>query len=275
MTTADERLIADMLLWRDVAAFVQGDWDAVAADFDAEAFVGYAGRDAGDLPWELKYPSLEDYRDDWLKQSRVMREGCFPDLERQLLEVQRLASIEVRGEHALVHKVFDGALSGAGESRILSWHTYYFLRRGAGSDSWRITGFAGYLGAPHQGRISSPVTSQHSTAGPYSPALRISPGEIVVISGQGPLDTDGRVVGETIEEQTAVTLDNCLAQLKAAGATSADVFKANVYLSDLRDWDAFNAVYVKFFPSVLPVRAAIGVDLLLDMKVEIEMWAAP
>ena len=53
-----------------------------------------------------------------------------------------------------------------------------------------------------------------------------------------------------------------------------DVFKVNVFLTDLAEWPRFNAVYARIMPKPLPVRTAVGVGLLETFKVEIEMWAA-
>lgn len=115
--------------------------------------------------------------------------------------------------------------------------------------------------------------SQHVTAGPYSPVLEVGPGKIVVISGQAAIDPAGKVIGDTIEEQTRFTLENCAKQLADAGCTLADVFKANCYLTDLDEWDRFNKVYMSMMPEPRPVRTTVGVKLLLTLKVEIEMWA--
>lgn len=77
---------------------------------------------------------------------------------------------------------------------------------------------------------------QHVTAGPYSPVLEISGFQkIVVISGQAALDMQGNVIGETIEEQTVKTLENCKAQLERAGCTFDNVFKVNAFITDLRN----------------------------------------
>lgn len=116
--------------------------------------------------------------------------------------------------------------------------------------------------------------TQHKTAGPYSPVLEIECSKLVVISGQAALDMDGNVVGDTIEEQTAKTLDNCLAQLAMSGCTLADVFKVNAFLADLDDWDGFNRVYMERIPEPRPVRTTVGTKLLQNFMVEIEMWAA-
>lgn len=115
---------------------------------------------------------------------------------------------------------------------------------------------------------------QHKTAGPYSPVLEIDGRRLVVISGQAPLDDEGRVIGRTIEEQARVTLDNCRRQFKTAGVELAQVFKVNVYLTDLADWPRFNEVYKTYFAEPRPARTAIGAFLLSGFLVEIEMWAA-
>ena len=114
---------------------------------------------------------------------------------------------------------------------------------------------------------------QHVTAGPYSPVLEVDARRLVVISGQVAVDMDGVVIGETIEEQTRATLDNCVFQLASANCTLADVFKVNIYLSDLGQWTRFNAVYESMMPEPLPVRTAVQAVLLPGFIVEIEMWA--
>lgn len=115
--------------------------------------------------------------------------------------------------------------------------------------------------------------SQHPKAGPYSPVLIVPAGDLVAISGQGPIDPDGNVIGDTIEEQTKHTLDNCRRQLASAGASFDDVFKVTVHLVDLDEWARFNEVYKAEFNPPFPVRTTTGVDLLNGMRVEIDMLA--
>ncbi|MEM6632658.1 MAG: RidA family protein [Bacteroidota bacterium] len=114
---------------------------------------------------------------------------------------------------------------------------------------------------------------QHVTAGPYSPVLFVNPGQIIVISGQASIDPEGNVVGETIEEQTHYTLQNCQKQLATAGCTFDDVFKVNIFLTDIQEWPRMNEVYKTYFPGLKPVRTAVGSALLFTLKIEIEMWA--
>lgn len=107
--------------------------------------------------------------------------------------------------------------------------------------------------------------------GAYSQGLRA--GDFIFVSGQGPLDpATGKVVGETIEEQTARTLENIKAILEAAGASMADVVKATVHLSDLSLFERYNKVYASYFPDPKPVRTTVG-SQLLGIMVEIDVIA--
>ncbi len=107
--------------------------------------------------------------------------------------------------------------------------------------------------------------------GAYSQGLRV--GDFVFVSGQGPLDPEtGKVVGETIEEQTARTLENVKAILEAAGASMADVVKVTAHLSDLSLFDRYNKVYATYFPDPKPTRTTVGSQLLAIM-VEIDAIA--
>ncbi len=106
--------------------------------------------------------------------------------------------------------------------------------------------------------------------GPYSPGLKV--GNMVFVSGQGPVDPQGNVVGETIEEQTAKVLENIRLILAEAGASMADVVKATVHLSDLALFERYNRVYVQHFPDPKPVRTTVG-SQLLGILVEIDVIA--
>lgn len=110
-----------------------------------------------------------------------------------------------------------------------------------------------------------------SPMGAYSQGLKA--GDFVFVSGQGPLDPDtGKVVGETIEEQTTRTLENVKAILEAAGASMADVVKVSAHLSDLSLFDRYNKVYSTYFPDPKPTRTTVG-SQLLGIMVEIDAIA--
>jgi 2-iminobutanoate/2-iminopropanoate deaminase len=99
-----------------------------------------------------------------------------------------------------------------------------------------------------------------SPVGAYSQGLRA--GDFVFVSGQGPLDPQtGKVVGETIEEQTARVLENIKAILEAGGASMADVVKVSAHLTDLSLFERYNRVYASYFPDPKPTRTTVGSQL--------------
>jgi 2-iminobutanoate/2-iminopropanoate deaminase len=112
-----------------------------------------------------------------------------------------------------------------------------------------------------------------SPVGPYSQGLRV--GDFIFVSGQGPLDpATGEITGDTIEEQTARVLENIKTILEAAGASMADVVKANAYLRDMSLFDRYNKVYVNYFPDPKPARTTVGSVLPMEgMLIEIDVIA--
>ena len=112
-----------------------------------------------------------------------------------------------------------------------------------------------------------------SAIGPYSQGIKA--GNLVITSGQLPLDPATGAFPEGIEAQTRQSLTNCKAVLEAAGATMADVIQTTVFLSDMNDFAAMNGVYATFFEGACPARSAVQVARLpKDAMVEIECIAA-
>ena len=96
--------------------------------------------------------------------------------------------------------------------------------------------------------------------GAYSQGLRV--GDFLFVSGQGPLDpATGKIVGGTIEEQTARVLENIKAILEAGDATMTEVVKVSAHLSDLSNFAAYNKVYASYFPDPKPTRTTVGSQL--------------
>jgi 2-iminobutanoate/2-iminopropanoate deaminase len=122
-------------------------------------------------------------------------------------------------------------------------------------------------------KLVPPGAAQHKAAGPYSPVLEVQADRLVVISGQVAVDPDGNILGDTIEEQTRATLENCRRQLETAGCTFQDVFKVNAYMADINEWNRFNVVYMEMIPEPRPARTTVGAKLLRTFRIEIEMWA--
>lgn len=110
--------------------------------------------------------------------------------------------------------------------------------------------------------------------GPYSQGIK--DGDRVYVSGQGPVDPEtGEVVSDDVGEQTTQTIENLAAILEAAGTSLDDVLKANVYVTDMDDYETVNEVYAEYMSEPYPARSAIEVaDLPIDIGVEIEVVAA-
>lgn len=109
--------------------------------------------------------------------------------------------------------------------------------------------------------------------GPYSQAIRV--GNMVFTSGQIPLHPQtGEIVGATAAEQARQVLQNLQAVLQAAGASLQNVVKTTIFLTDLGQFAAVNAVYAEFFPDNPPARSTVQVAALpRGVQVEIEAVA--
>ncbi len=107
--------------------------------------------------------------------------------------------------------------------------------------------------------------------GPYSRG--VDAGTTVYVSGQLGLTPEGTLPA-TVEEQTARALSNVKAILEAAGCSMDAVVKTTVFLKDMNDFAAVNAVYAGFFSEPFPARSAVQVARLpKDAKIEIEAVA--
>ena len=108
--------------------------------------------------------------------------------------------------------------------------------------------------------------------GPYSQAIRTE--SMVFASGQIALNPETGMLPEGIEAQTKQALENCRAVLETAGTGLQNVVKTTVFLSDMNNFAAMNAVYAGFFPDCPPARSAVEVARLpKDALVEIECIA--
>lgn len=110
--------------------------------------------------------------------------------------------------------------------------------------------------------------------GPYSQGVAAG-GRMVFTAGQIPLDpATGQVAAGGIAAQTRQALTNLRAVLHAAGSGLEHAVKTTVFLADMNDFAAMNAVYSEFFPSDPPARSAVQVSRLpKDVLVEIEAVA--
>ena len=111
--------------------------------------------------------------------------------------------------------------------------------------------------------------------GPYNQAV-VADGPLVFCSGQIPIDpATGELSHGDVSAQTRLVLSNLSAVLETAGSSLGEVVKATVYLKDMNDFGAMNAVYAEFFGEEdAPARAAVEVARLpKDVLVEIDAIA--
>lgn len=94
------------------------------------------------------------------------------------------------------------------------------------------------------------------------------------VSGHGPVDlATGNVVHGTIEEETLFTLSHVKKIVEAAAGTIEDIVKCTVHLTDINDFDRYNAAYGSFFPGIRPARTTVQSVLSDGMKIEIDAIA--
>lgn len=119
------------------------------------------------------------------------------------------------------------------------------------------------------------ITSPNAPAalGPYSHAVLT--GGTLYTSGQiGLVPETGAMAGDTIEAQATQVFKNLEAVLAAAGMTFQNVVKTTVFLTDLNDFAAMNALYATLFPENPPARSCVQVAKLpAGAKIEMEVVA--
>ena len=121
------------------------------------------------------------------------------------------------------------------------------------------------------------TSSAPAAIGPYSQAVVVPVGDqrMIFCSGQIPLDpATGAMVEGDVAAQTRQVMDNLTAVLAAADARLADVVRTTIFLADMTDFAAVNAVYGERFPTDPPARATVqAARLPKDARVEIDCIA--
>jgi 2-iminobutanoate/2-iminopropanoate deaminase len=110
------------------------------------------------------------------------------------------------------------------------------------------------------------------STGAYSAGIMVD--GWLFISGQGPMDlSTGKVIRGTIEEETFLTLLHIRKITEAAGGSVDDIVKCTVHLSDINDFDRYNAAYASFFSGIKPARTTVQSVLSDGIKIEIDAIA--
>lgn len=146
---SDRHPIWEMLVRRDIDAFLAQDWSMVEGDFAEDRFFGMHGHFlANPDAWRLAFPRLADYRDEWLRQAAGSAGTEYAEPRREaFFRITNMRDMDIDGDRAVVHKKFDGTIARAdGSSERALWQTLYFCSRIGGE--WKITGFVGYIPNP-------------------------------------------------------------------------------------------------------------------------------
>ncbi len=122
-----------------------------------------------------------------------------------------------------------------------------------------------------------PIITDRAPAaiGPYVQGVDL--GNIIITSGQIPLDPQTGNIADEITAQTRQALTNIKAIVEAAGLKVGDIVKTTLFVKDLNDFDRINTTYAAFFTehhASFPARSCIEVARLpKDVKIEIEAIA--
>lgn len=112
-----------------------------------------------------------------------------------------------------------------------------------------------------------------AAVGPYVHAVKA--GNTLYTSGQLGLIPETGVLPEGVEAQAKQAMENLKAVVEAAGMTMADIVKTTVFLADINDFAAVNAIYASYFTGDAPARSCVQVAKLpKDGLVEVEAIAA-
>jgi hypothetical protein len=146
-TDPDRHHIWNRLILADSQAFVASDWSRIENDFDSDCFEGIrCSSSSNPDDWKLFFPTLESYRDNWLRASREFLTKKFlhhTPLDAILARCC-LDTIDINGDRALAHKKFTGVVLLADGSNLSGdRQTLYRLQRR--NDRWKIVGFLGFL----------------------------------------------------------------------------------------------------------------------------------
>ncbi|MBC8270179.1 MAG: RidA family protein [Rhodospirillaceae bacterium] len=101
----------------------------------------------------------------------------------------------------------------------------------------------------------------------------IRAGDMIYVTGQVPFSDGAIMTDGTIEDQTRAVLNQTQEILAEAGCDLSKVVKAMVWLRERSDFPGFNEVYGEYFPNDPPARSAVISELLVDVRVEVEVVA--
>ncbi|MFC1502771.1 RidA family protein [Pseudomonadota bacterium] len=124
--------------------------------------------------------------------------------------------------------------------------------------------------------VAIKTPSAPEAIGPYVQGVNL--GNMVITSGQLPINPETKAMPEDVAEQATQSLKNALAIVKEAGLDANNIVKTTVFVKDLNDFSRVNEAYEAFFnnhDATFPARSCVEVARLpLDAKIEIEVIAS-
>ncbi len=119
------------------------------------------------------------------------------------------------------------------------------------------------------GKIEIKHPDKSVSTGAYSAGILVD--GWLYISGQGPLNlATGEVIHGTIEEETLLTLSHIKKITEAANGSIDNIVKCTVHLSDINDFEKYNAAYASYFSGIKPARTTVQSVLSNGIKIEID-----
>ncbi|AHF87978.1 hypothetical protein RLEG3_02550 (plasmid) [Rhizobium leguminosarum bv. trifolii WSM1689] len=143
---ADRHAIWEMLVRKDVDGFVAQDWTVFAPSFKFDGFCGLDARGSLDpAGWEVRFPTVEAYRDTWLADAQRSASTRYAEDRRDALyRASNMLDIRVEGQTATARKTFNDKISlEDGGFQALNWQSVFFCTKEEGA--WKISGFVGFL----------------------------------------------------------------------------------------------------------------------------------
>lgn len=144
---ADRSMIWQQLIIADSEAFSEGNWKMIEEDFDADRFEGLrAMNSTNPAEWQIVFPNLQSYRDNWLAESEKFRKRKFVGISalEALYTRCSMNHIVINQNRAIAIKKFAGKVKCEDGSEISGdRQTLYRLHRL--NDRWKVVGFVGFL----------------------------------------------------------------------------------------------------------------------------------
>ncbi len=143
---SEKHEVWNILIKNDFEGFLDQNWEFVASDYLEPGFFGInMNKTSNTELWQLSFPSLASYKNQWINDSIEFKKNNFDCDPREVFyATTHLENFEFFDNVMMVHKVFDGELPiKNGPSIPLNWRSLFVLRKE--HSRWQIASFTGYI----------------------------------------------------------------------------------------------------------------------------------